>query len=112
MKKRILSLILACVTLLTAIPMVALPMFAAEADTFTPVTRFVLVSDIHVNKSSSGKYSGDNVTQMMERVYAYLDGKGDGILPSAIITLGDNLNDGIPDEADHFAEILVELKAE
>ena len=111
MKKKILSLILACVTLLTAIPAVGLSVFAAT-DTFTPVTRFVVISDIHVNKSSSGTYSGENVMQMMDRVYAYLEEKGDSVLPSAIITLGDNLNDGIPDEADHFAEVLTELKAE
>ena len=73
MKKRILSLILVCATLLTAIPMVFLPV--AAADTFTPVTRFVLVSDIHVAKHNTTS-AGANVDLMMNRLYAYLDEKG------------------------------------
>ena len=98
MKKRILSLILVCATLLTAIPMVLLPVAAAETDTFTPVTRFVLVSDIHVAKSA-GANAGVNVDHMMNRVYAYLDEKKDNVLPSAIVSMGDSLNDGYPEEA-------------
>ena len=110
MKKRILSLLLLCAMLLTAIPMVILPAAAAETDTFTPVTRFVLVSDIHVARSA-GTNAGLNVDHMMNRVYAYLDNKNDNVLPSAIVSLGDGLNDGYPEEADYLAERFNKAKA-
>ena len=110
MKKRILSLILVCATLLTAIPMVLLPVAAAETDTFTPVTRFVLVSGIHVARSA-GDNAGVNVDNMMNRVYAYLDEKNDNVLPSAIVSMGDSLNDGYPEEADYLAGRFNKAKA-
>ncbi len=113
MKKRILSLMLVCATLLTAIPMAVLPVAAVEADTFTPTTRFVLVSDIHVAKGS-GANAGVNVDHMMNRVYSYLDEKAeknDNLLPSAIISMGDSLNDGYPEEADYLAARFNKAKA-
>ena len=110
MKKRILSLILLCAMLLTAIPMVILPAAAAETDTFTPVTRFVLVSDIHVARSA-GTNAGINVDHMMNRLYAYLDEKNDNVLPSAVVSMGDSLNDGYPEEADYLAARFNKAKA-
>ena len=110
MKKRILSLILVCATLLTAIPMAVLPLAAEEADTFTPTTRFVLVSDIHVAKHN-GESAGVNVDHMMDRVYAYLAEKNDNLLPSAMISMGDSLNDGYPEEADYLAARFNKAKA-
>lgn len=86
MKKRILSLILVCATLLTAIPLVVLPV-AATAATFAPDVRFVLVSDIHY--AVDDKNPGSNIGQMMDRLNAYLTEKGDSVLPSAIVALGD-----------------------
>ena len=110
MKKRILSLILLCAMLLTAIPMVILPAAAAETDTFTPVTRFVLVSDIHVARSA-GTNAGINVDHLMNRLYAYLDEKNDNVLPSAVVSMGDSLNDGYPEEADYLAARFNKAKA-
>lgn len=104
MKKRILSLALALCCLVTAVPILALPATAAEAeDTWTPTFRYVLLSDEHVNAwwdATNSKFTltgkRDRMVAVMKAAYAMAE--KDGLAISALISGGDQVSAAMPME--------------
>ena len=66
------------------------------AGEFTPIFRFVIASDVHIN-ANDGK-NGDRLAKMFQTAYAYSEAHPNYNTLDAILLAGDNVDSGSPEE--------------
>lgn len=76
------------------------------AGEFTPIFRFVIASDVHIN-ANDGK-NGDRLAKMFQTAYAYSDAHPSYNTLDAFLLAGDNVDSGSPEEYEILNRVVEE----